>query len=72
MITMADKRTQQKAILEYMEQGNVLTPLKALSIAGTMKLATRIGELIRQGYPIVKEWYITPGGKKVMSYRLAQ
>ena len=53
MITMADKRTQQKAILEYMEQGNVMTPLKALSIAGTMKLATRIGELLRQGYPII-------------------
>ena len=72
MMTMADKRTQQKAILEYMKQGNVLTPIKALSIAGTMKLATRVGELIRQGYPIVKEWYTTPGGKKVMSYRLAQ
>lgn len=55
MITMADKRTQHKAILEYMKQGNVLTPLKALSVAGTMKLATRIGELIREGYPIVKE-----------------
>ena len=35
-----------------------------------MKLATRISELIRQGYPIVKEWYRTPSGKKVMSYRL--
>lgn len=54
MMTMADKRTQQKAILEYMEQGNVLTPLKALSVAGTMKLSTRVGELIRQGYPIIK------------------
>ena len=71
MITSDVKRTQQKKILEYLSEGHVLTPLKALSVAGTMKLSTRVGELIRQGYPIVKEWYTTPSGKRVMSYRLA-
>lgn len=71
-MTMADKRTQQKKIIEYLSEGNVITPIKALDVAGTMKLATRVGELIRQGYPIVKEWYKIPGGRKVMSYRLAQ
>ena len=68
--TMADKQTQHKRILEYLKTGKVLTPLQALGVAGTMKLATRIGELIREGYPIVKEWYVTPSGKRVMSYRM--
>lgn len=69
--TMADKKTQHTKILEYLNTGKRLTPLQAVRVAGTMKLATRIGELIREGYPIVKEWYRTPNGKKVMSYRLA-
>lgn len=69
--TMADKQTQHRRILEYLKTGKVLTPLQALGVAGTMKLATRVGELIKQGYPIVKEWYRTPSGKRVMSYRMA-
>lgn len=71
MITSETKRTQQKKILEYLSEGNVLTPIKALDVAGTMKLSTRVGELIRQGYPIIKQWHTTPSGKRVMSYRLA-
>ena len=69
--TMADKQTQQKKILEYLKTGKVLTPIHALRVAGTMKLSTRVGELIRQGYPIIKEWYRPVKGRKVMSYRLA-
>lgn len=69
-ITMTEKQSQQKKILEYLSKGHTLTPIQAIDVAGTMKLATRISELIRQGYPIVKEWYRTPSGKKVMSYRL--
>lgn len=71
-MTMTDKQTQQKKILKYLSEGNVLTPIEALRVAGTMKLATRIGELIRMGYPIEKEWYPIGNGRKVMSYRLAQ
>lgn len=70
-MTMSDKQTQQKKIVAYLNQGHVLTPLEAIGVAGTMKLATRIGELIRQGYPIIKEWYKAPNGKRVMSYRMA-
>ena len=72
MITMADKQSQQKLIIQYLSEGHELTPIKALDVAGTMKLSTRIGELIRQGYPIVKQWKTLSGGRKVMSYRLAQ
>lgn len=69
-ITMTEKQSQQKKILEHLSKGYTLTPFQAIDVVGTMKLATRISELIRQGYPIVKEWYRTPSGKKVMSYRL--
>ena len=47
-----------------------MTPMDGLRVAGTMKLATRIGELIKAGYPIVKEWLQLPNGKRVRTYRL--
>ena len=70
MITDLDKRTQQQKILDYLSTGATLTPYKAIEVAGTMKLATRIGELIRKGYPIIKKPYVTPSGKRVMSYHM--
>lgn len=39
-MTMSEKQTQHKKIIEYLSQGNVLTPLEAIGVAGTMKLAT--------------------------------
>ena len=67
---MTDIMTQRKRILSYLSQGKIMTPLDGLSVAGTMKLATRIGELIREGHPIEKEWLTTASGKRIMSYRL--
>lgn len=67
-----DKGLDKKRFKPYVETRtrNIRLMLTKARKAGTMKLATRISELIRQGYPIVKEWYRTPSGKKVMSYRL--
>lgn len=62
--------TQRRKILAHLQRGFTMTPLDGLRIAGTMKLATRIGELIRDGHPIVKEWLDLPNGKRVISYRL--
>lgn len=59
---------QKKAILELLQKGEVLTGLKALRLAGTMKLATRIGELQRQGHVINKDWTKLPTGKRVRIY----
>jgi hypothetical protein len=70
---MTDVITQRKRILEYLSRGFTMTGIDGLAQAGTMKLATRIGELIRQGHPIVKEWItVTSGNKKkrIMSYRM--
>lgn len=67
---MTDIMTQRKRILSYLSQGFIMTPLDGLSVAGTMKLSTRIGELIREGHPIEKEWLTTSSGKRIMSYRM--
>lgn len=68
-MTTVNTLTQNNKIIAYLSKGNVITPLKALEIAGTLKLATRISEIAKKGYPIVKEWTITPSNKRVMSYR---
>lgn len=70
---MTDVITQRKRILEYLSKGFTMTGIDGLAQAGTMKLATRIGELIRQGHPIVKEWITVTSGnrkKRIMSYRM--
>lgn len=68
---MTEIMTQQKAILEYLQKGYTMTPVEGWGVAKTMKLATRISELIKKGYPIIKEWYVAKSGKRCMSYRLA-
>lgn len=65
----ADTLSQNSKIIAYLSKGHTITAIKALEIAGTMKLATRIGEITKKGYPIVKEWIVTPSNKRVMSYR---
>ena len=40
--------SQKKRILSYLQAGGNLTPLDALMKVGTMKLATRISELINE------------------------
>lgn len=70
---MTEIMTQRKRILEYLSKGFTMTGIDGLAQAGTMKLATRIGELIRQGHPIIKEPIIVMSGtkkKRIMSYRM--
>jgi len=63
--------SQKEQIRKALEAGETLTPLDALKRFGTMKLTTRISELIDENFPIKKEWVRTESGKKVMSYRMA-
>lgn len=72
MDAQSHTQSQDKKIIAYLSKGYTLTPLKALEIAGTMKLATRISEITKKGYPIVKEWVVTTTNKRVMSYRFPQ
>jgi len=47
--------SQRQAILKCLQKG-WKSPLDALYEAGTMKLATRVGELRRSGYVILDKW----------------
>lgn len=47
------KPTQNQRILDYIEQFGSITQLEALRDLGVMRLASRISDLKRLGYPII-------------------
>lgn len=47
------KPTQNQRILEYMAEVGSITQLDALRDLGVMRLASRISDLRKQGYPIL-------------------
>lgn len=49
-------KTQRQLILDCLKKGWI-SPLDALRYAGTMKLATRVGEFKREGYVILDKWH---------------
>ena len=49
------KATQCELILEYMKQFGSINPLEALHDIGCFRLASRISDLRKQGYPIISE-----------------
>lgn len=49
------KKSQKESILEYLEEGNSITPLDALSLFGCSRLAARIGDLRKDGWSIQSE-----------------
>lgn len=50
------KPTQNERILDYIERFGSITHLEALRDLGVQRLASRISDLKRLGYPIVSEW----------------
>lgn len=58
--------TQKEEILQYMRDFGWITPMDAIHQIGCTKLATRISELIRDGYQIEKQtvWYQNWKNKK--------
>lgn len=66
-----NKRTRQKEkILAYMRGGHWISPAEVYILCGSMKLATRISELIKEGYPIQKQRVNDNDGSHHMEYRL--
>ena len=57
---------QRQAIVKCLQKG-WKSPLDALKEAGTMKLATRVGELRKSGYVILDQWH---SSKKFKVYKL--
>ena len=49
------KATQAERVLEYIEQFGSITQLDALQDLGVMRLASRISDLKKLGYPIASD-----------------
>jgi hypothetical protein len=49
------KQTQAQRVLNYIETFGAITQLEALKDLGVMRLASRISDLKKQGFPIVSE-----------------
>lgn len=49
------KATQAQRILEYIENFGSITQIEALKDLGVMRLASRISDLKRKGYPILSK-----------------
>lgn len=52
MATVEHKPTQNERIIEYINKFGSITQLQALQDLGIMRLASRISDLKRLGYPI--------------------
>ena len=49
------KATQCELIVDYMKRFGSINPLQALQDIGCFRLASRISDLKKQGYPIISE-----------------
>ncbi len=49
------KATQTERILDYIDEFGSITQIEALRDLGIMRLASRISDLKKQGYPITSE-----------------
>lgn len=49
-------KTQRQLLINQLRKGWI-SPLDALKYAGSMKLATRVGEYRREGYVILDKWH---------------
>jgi len=61
--------TQNKLIINHLQQGKTLTSLEALKLFGCFRLSARIAELKNQGFNIVSN-NIKENGKTFAEYRL--
>ena len=68
--------TQNQRILDYLNRYGSITQLDALNDIGVMRLASRVSDLRRRGYPIVSEMVEVTNryGEKcrIKEYRLAK
>ena len=55
MAKVDHKPTQNERILDYIDKFGSITQLEALQDLGVMRLASRISDLRRLGYPIVSD-----------------
>ncbi len=74
MKSVEHKPTQNERILDYIDKFGSITQFEALQDLGVMRLASRISDLRRLGYPIVSDTDVVKNrfGEKchVKRYRL--
>ena len=62
--------TQNEEILSHLKTGAIITPLEALNMFGSLRLAGRIFELKKDGWPIYCDRIKLDTGKVVGHYFL--
>ena len=62
--------TQRESIIKRLRKGWT-TGIDALESCGTMKLATRVGEIRQAGYNVQDRW-VEVNGKRFKAYRIAK
>jgi hypothetical protein len=60
--------SQKQQIRKFLDTGRQITPARAYSLCGSLRLSERIRELKADGYPIKKEWVKVGKNKMVMGY----
>jgi len=66
----ATSLSQKQRILQWMLEGNTITPLEALNKFGCLRLGARIADIKEMGYLVQSRFVSTPTQKKVKQYYL--
>ena len=70
--TLRQRSQNQRAVLdEYFKAGGSLTSAEALNKLGIFACSQRVGEMRRDGYPIISEWVNMESGARVKRWRYA-
>lgn len=66
-----DTTSHKRILLGYMAKGGTLDRFKAVELCKCFDLSQRMGDLIREGVPVIKEWASNPKtGKRFKRYSL--
>ena len=65
-----DKVSQNNKVLEYMENYGSITSREAMMRLNVMRLASRICDLKKKGYPIVTDMETSASGARYARYSL--
>ena len=69
---LESSEAQNTKIAKWLEAGNSITQMEALNMFQCFRLASRISDLRKRGMDICKEMILTPSGKRVARYKLAE
>jgi len=69
---MKANKTQKQAILDYLEMGCAITPMKALCLFSAFRLGAVIFKLKQEGHDIITHLMTDENGKRYASYSLVK